>query len=286
MQTTPRANLQRILIGSVNPVARGVLRNQDGELAAGTAVTASVYTLAGVLSGTAGRATAAGVGAGAYTVALTSAEASTLTVWRVDWLDGGVKRCETFHRIVGGFMFSRAELEARPGIGGSFTTAVIDQAREWITNLIERQTGAAWSPRYDVDVFTAKGWPVHACEFRPVRAVRTITLDNGATTVDVTNIEINTDVGTIGGSTFYGLCKVGYEHGYDQPPESLRLPALVAAADVLTRGTSGVSERTRSVSNDMGVVQQFSFPGLNHPTGIDFVDSAIMDHDQRLPSFG
>jgi hypothetical protein len=288
MQTIPRSNVQRILIGSVAPVARGMLRDQDGELVApsGT-VTASVYSLNGTLSGTAGRATTALTDTGKYTMAFTTAEASTLNVWRVDWLVDGVKRAETFHRIVGGFMISRAELEEQSGIGGNFTTEALDEAREWITNLIEHQTGAAWCPRYDVDQFTGRCWATHATEFRPVRAVRSVTVDDG-TVIDLADVITNYDAGTVtlDATSFYGVCEIGYEHGYDSPPESLRRAALVAAADVLNRAQSGLSERTRSVSNDLGYTQQFSFPGLNHPTGIDFVDAAIMDNDQRLPSLG
>jgi len=283
--TLPRANAQRVLLGSVGAVARGTLRDQDGVAAnAAGSVTASLFDAAGVLSGAANRA-AASSGAGAYTLALTTAECATLNVWRVDWFDAGVFRASSYARIVGGFMFSTDELAEMAGVA-AFTTPVRLQAREWATNMIEHQTGAAWNPRYDVDAWYRTNLSMtHVLTCRPVIALRYATVNAGSV-VDISNTRLDRVAGVVHDVGWYGQCEIGYTHGYDQPPETLRRAALLAAADVLLRGASGLSERTRSATNDLGVVQQFSFPGLDHPTGLDFVDSAIRAHDHRIGEVG
>lgn len=285
MTTLPRANAQRILRGSVGAVARGILRDQDGSAAIGAGVvTATVFNALGVQSGASNRATVP-LSAGSYTVALSIVEAEALNVWRIDWFDAGVLRSSTTARIVGGFMFPVEDLAAMAGMS-AFSVPVLRQAREWVTNLIEQQTGCRWNRSYDLDVWVSRhAVDTHVLDYRPVSVIRTATIADGST-IDVTNIDLDPVAGVLHDIVWYGLCAVGYEHGYDEPPETLRRAALIAAADVLLRGASGLSERTRSVTNDLGVVQQFSFPGLDHPTGIDFVDSAIRAHDHRVWSVG
>jgi hypothetical protein len=282
LTTLPLSNVQRILLGSVNPVARGVLFDQDGTPTNGVGtVTASVYSLAGVLSGAPGRSTIA-LGSGAYTVALTTAEASTLNVWRVDWFDGATLRGSTFHRIVGGFMFALGDLRAMSGVGDDYSTPELLRVREWITNLIEFQTGAAWSPRLDVDVFESRGISRHVTTYRPLRALRSITVDGEAE--NIADAELDRDAGIISDIWFYDQCEVVYEHGYESPPETLREAALIGAADKLKRGGTSLTARVRTVATDMGV-ESLSYPGMGHPTGIDFVDAAIMKYDQRMPGW-
>lgn len=294
MLTTPRAAAQRILQGSITPVARGVLRDQDGELAdaVGT-VTATVKSLGGTVSGSANRATTKTPSTtGQYMVELTTAEAADLTVWAVEWYDGSTLRATTHHRIVGGFICSRAEIKAESGIGSKFSDAAIDLAREWISAKIEHNTGAAWNPRYDIhSIFLESAPGFHpilrggnsryrdrlVLPWYPIRTVESFTVDGA----EITDYDIDLSTGVIQNVRFYDHVVIGVTHGYDEPPETLRRAAVVAAADVLLRSGSGLSERTRSQTNDLGMVQQFSFPGLDHPTGLDFVDAAIREHDQR-----
>lgn len=289
--TTPHTSTQRILVGSVTPDARGVVLDQDGELATGQTVTATIKDLDGTVSGTPDRATTENTELGYYTVALTTAEAAQLDLLQVEWTYGGAVRTTTYHRVVGGFMITRASLQERQGLT-DLSDVELDLARDWITDLIEWHTGAAWSPRYDVDTYYAgpsDGYDLrrslryrdrHVLPFAPVRAIRSVTIDGTATT----DYDIDLDTGVIRGTRFYGDVSIGFEHGHSAPPETLRRAAVVGAADMLLRSKSGLSERTRSVINELGSVQTFSFPGTDHPTGIDFVDAAIMDHRQyRLP---
>lgn len=272
--------LQRIRQGATTALARVTLVDQDGAAAAvvGT-LTANLERVDGTSLAT-GRATAAGTGTGAYTVTLTAAECATLDVIKVTWIEGTTTRATTFHRIVGGFMFSIDDLAAKSGMS-TVTQAEMIVARDWITDVIEKNTGVAWVPTYDVEEFFARTSYVHALDRRPVRTVRSVTIDDVAQTV--ADIDVDRGSGVLSGVTFHDVCSVGYEHGFDAPPADLRDAALEGARDRVLRTSSGLSDRTRAITNDLGVTQQFSYPGPGHPTGIDSVDAAIRNHDHRVP---
>lgn len=281
--TAPFASAQRILIGSSGAVAKGALRDQDGELAtAAGAVTADFMTIDGAPVSSDVATTNTGVGT--YTAPIPVALTATLGCFRVDWREGGTLRATTAHRVVGGFPFSLAELQAQRGLS-TVQTAALTAAREWITNLIEHQTGAAWSPRFDAEAWTAGGGDSHVLTYTPVREVRSVTVNGTSwdweTAQSSQGMAIDETNGILSGSWFTGVCIAHYTHGTDDWPATLREAALVAAADLLTRQSSSVDLRTRSITNDIGVVQTLSYPGVGHPTGIDFVDQAILAYDQR-----
>ena len=280
-------DIQRILKGSVNPVVRGDMLDQDGEpttTLAGTLTVNVVDPLTDATVGDTGRVTTAPTDEGDYTqtAALTTAEAADLGIYRVDWIDNSVTRLQTYHSIVGGMLVSRAQLKARKELEG-IPTALLDRARNWVQNLVEFQTGAAWWPQFDYYQRTLQDGQYMDRLILPhpwVRSVESLVIDGE--TQDTDDLDIDWGTGVISGVTFLGTITVAYTHGAHGPPEDLALAAEVAAADVLTRGLSKLSERTRSVTTELGYVQQFSFPGYDHPTGIDFVDQAITNHDHRI----
>jgi hypothetical protein len=277
--TFTREGVQRILVGSLSAVARVTLKDQDGTRVAATgALTANLQRCDGTVLAT-GRATAAVSGfTGQYTVALTAAECATLDIIEVTWIDGSTTRATTFHRIVGGFLFGVDDLAASAGLTG-VETADLLRARDWITDVIEKNTGTAWCPTYDVEQFNGRRC-FHVLGQRPVRTVRSLTVDDVAQVV--ADVDVDEASGVISGVGMSGRCVVGFEHGYDAPPAELRDAALEGARDRILRSSSGLSDRIRSVTNDLGVTQQFSYPGPGHPTGIDSVDAAIRAHDHRL----
>ena len=276
---------QRILRGAVDPVCRVVLLDQDGAAQAGAGtVTATVRNpFDGSTVGTANRATVDATG-GAYTVALTSAEAAAPVNYAVDWYDGSTFRTTSHVRVVGGLLVTSAEiLDGRSSLA-DFSSAHVAAARDWISDLVEHQTGVAWAPRQDVhEVRILNARDRLVLDFRPVVSIDAITVDGTDQSAD---IEFDPQSGILSNVTFFDMVRVRYTHGHQAAPVDLRRAAQVAAADALLRNTSKLTERTRSVTNEMGLVQQMSFPGLDHPTGIDFVDAAVMAHDQRIPNFG
>jgi hypothetical protein len=280
VSTYPASGLQRILVGSQAAVARTTFLDQDGQVAgAGGVVTADIARADGT-SLAVGRATAAGPGVGACTVALTTSECATLDVLTITWKDGSAVRAVSYHRVVGGFLFSIQDLMQRDGMSTVGLPAAI-VARDTVTDLFERETGVAWNPTYDLDDYSFCGPRRLILNHFPIRAIRSIT--TGGEAVSLTDLEFAAATGIItsyvGGSSYRTV--VGYEHGFSAAPSDLREQALVAATDALSRQRSGLSDRTRQLQNEMGTIS-FSYAGAGHPTGIDSVDSALHRHDHRV----
>jgi hypothetical protein len=61
---------------------------------------------------------------------------------------------------------------------------------------------------------------------------------------------------------------------------------IVAAADSVRRDFSTIGPRVRSISDGMGVTQQFSYAGKDHPTGLDEVDAVIMRYARPRVGIG
>lgn len=272
MSTYPDRGLQRILAGSVNPVLRVTLFDQDGDAAdaVGT-LTCSIARADGTVVAT-DRATTDVAGTGLYSCALTTAEGLTLDVLTATWRISGVTRATSYHRVVGGFMFTVAELAQRAGLD-QFDAATLRVERDRVADLIEWYCGAQ-CPRYDVEEFEGHGSTRHATWHRPVRSVRALTMSDNVQTVS--DLDVNVAAGIISGTTFSGWCVLGVEHGLSAPDPVLKDAAITAAADRVLREYSTLGARTRSMTNDLGVTQQFSYAGEGHPTGLDEVDAVIM----------
>ena len=278
MSTYPRTGLQRILSGAPDPVLRATILDQDGDPVAvdiGT-VTCTITRADGTVIATDRAATDS---TSAVRCQLTTEEALTLDVLTAVWKVAGVVRHTSHHRIVGGFMFSITELAGRAGVQPSNDLATLRTERERITDMIESLCGAQ-SPRYDLEHFIGSSSLHHVTEGRPIRSLRSVTIDNAERLATLFDLE--PDAGIISGLEyglpFYGPCTVGYEHGLDNPAADLRDAAITAAADSLLRRGSTLGPRVRSATNDAGITQTFSFAGDGHPTGIDEVDAVIMRH--------
>jgi hypothetical protein len=283
VSTYPRTGLQRILAGAPDPLLRATILDQDGD-----PVTTDVGTVTCTISRADGTVVATGRSAtdstSAVTCALTTAEAQTLDVLTAVWSVSGVVRHTSYHRVVGGFMFSTNDLATRPGVQSGHDLATLRTERDRITDLIESFCGAQ-SPVYDLEQWQGRGSTVHALHYRPVRAVRSVTVDGAAK--DVADLEVDYAAGVVRGDVwFYDSCTLGYEHGLDNPAQDLRDAALTAAADALLRRANSAGPRVRSLTTDTGVTQQFSFAGAGHPTGIDEVDAVIMRHARPRGGIG
>lgn len=280
MSTYPRTGMQRVLAGSVDPVLRVTLLDHDGDPAAAVGTLVCTITRADGTVVATNRATAASDQTGTYTVALTAAEALTLDVLTATWSITGITRATSYHRVVGGFLFTLVDLLDLGGLTG-FTQMQLRTARDQVTDLFERVTGVCWAPTYDLEAFTGRSMPNHVSRYRPLRSLRSASIDD--TTRALTDLELRGDAGVVGllsGSSFYGQCVLGLEHGYDAAPADLADAAMVAAKDRLLRRRSAISDRARSITDDMGT-RTFAYAGRDHPTGIDEVDAVLADHDHR-----
>lgn len=293
MITYPREGQQRILVGSATPSLRVTLRDQDGEPASDVAgdVTVTVTGSDGTVLGTDIAATPladdagplTGGADGAFTAEVPGA-AVRLDVLEAVWSIDGTARTTTWHRVVGAFMFSIAELRKRKGIGSaaSYPDTDLFIARDVVTDVFEYHTGASWVPTFDLEESAGYNRNRHLLQWRPVRALRSLSV-NG-TAQDLAGIHLDRQAGLITGSTeFVGRVVAGYEHGYSEPFADVRRAALTAAAFLLTDESGAASARVRSMTTDAGGTMQFSYAGEGHPTGLDEVDAVIVAHDHRLP---
>jgi hypothetical protein len=273
VSTYPRTGLQRILAGAPTPDLRVTLYDQDGDAANAVGTLVCTITRADGTVVVTNRATAGG-STGRYTCQLTTAEALTLDVLTAVWSIAGVVRATSHHRIVGAYPFTVAQLADRAGMAEDFDQAQLRGERDRITDLVEEYCGPV-VPRYDLEQWYSRGTSTHVLEHRPVRVLRSCTVDGDPEPVADLLVDYPSGVVT-GDVLFYDECTIGYEAGLDAPPHDLREAMLDAAADRLKREWGTVGPRVRSVSDGMGVTQQFAYAGKNHPTGLDEVDAVIM----------
>jgi hypothetical protein len=284
MSTLPFAGAQRILVGSMSAKLRATMFDQDGNPAIPGALTVDLVRVSTGATIATGR-TVTNLGApnvGQVTADLTAADCALLDVIEATWKDGATVRAVTHHRIVGGFMFSRTDLQALDAMS-QFSPAQLDDARDRVTDLFEHCTGMSWCTQFDLWSTSLIGSDVIAVGYRPIRSVRSITVDG--TTVALADVEVNADAGVLFDHWFHGVIEVGVEHGMDRPPADLRKAALVAARYDLLGDTSGVSPRARSLSNEFGNIN-YATAGKDYPTGLPDVDAALARHDHRLPGVG
>ena len=276
---------QRILIGSPAANLRVTLLDQDGEAAAASgAVTVDLARADGTALAS-GRSATAMAPAGEYVATLAAAECSVLDVLSATWKVAGVTVATTAHRIVGGFLFSPAEVRALPGCA-NVSPALVRHVRDAVTDLFESVTSWSWVPSYDLVEVSGSGRCAQLVpDFcRPIRSVRSISFDGAAQSV--AGLTIDNRAGIIDHPSWWPAATVitlGLEHGQDAPPADLRDAAVALAGDRLKRLQSGLGDRTRSISTDLGT-QTFSFAGgRGHWTGLDDVDAVLLRYDRTLP---
>jgi hypothetical protein len=276
--------MQRILAGSVNPVLRAVVLDQDGELATLTGPATVAITRADGTVIASARTATLGANIGTITAALTTAEAVTLDVLTAVWAVNGVVRASTSHRVVGGFLFQIRDLAGFAGME-KFDDASRRDERDQVTDLIEEHTGVCWSPTFDRVTFRHSGSTTMLAPVFPVRAVRRLTIDG--TVISLTGLEVEPEEGIITGSQLAvaGMAVLDVEHGFTAPDGPLAEAALQAARHRLLSRKSALGDRVRSVTDDMGT-RTFGFAGRGHPTGVDDIDAVIVAHDRRRPGIG
>ena len=168
---------QRILQATTGSISWQPL-DGDGEPAepSGT-VTVGVSSSVGSTVIAAGSSTT-GTGSNPRTKDLTIAQSAQLEVLTATWKIGSDTVAVTDHWIVGGFLYSIADLriaEPSTGDGARDSTAMLRTAREEVEELFENATGVPWTPRLVVVRSTRSvnhdGFQLHT-GVRYVRALR------------------------------------------------------------------------------------------------------------------
>ncbi len=254
-----------------------------------------------VLVATAG---ATNTGTGTFSYTLTPAQTALLDRLTAAWtvtLGGQSTTFTTRHEIVGGFLFSLADLKAvsmggATTIGAKFSNDQLLEIRTTVEDTLEHACGRAFVPRYER--FTSIGGcsPLRLKPF--LRAIRGVTAGGVAYTTDQLAALVFDENGFLYGPGDYGYSGlvdgepfypagtgliVRYEHGMDEPPWRVRKAALLLAQTWIVKGP--VDDRVTTMSSpDTGITAALAVPGRGGSiVGVPEVDAVINEY--RIPAF-
>ena len=201
-------------------------------------------------------------------------------------------------QVVGSRYFTIPELRRRADMAdtGRYPTPLLAEARDWIEQLIETTCTTSFVERFAQDRITANAahhrpdvgrvlrlntdWPSRLIKF----TIDGATASNTGLVCDRRGFLWSSSwVSTWVGWDFV----VSYSAGYTlRCPDDLHDAAIQAARFwLLQRASSGIPDRTRSITNEFGNVS-LSVAGVNAPTGIPDVDSVILAWRDRSFSPG
>lgn len=249
---------QRILQGAA---ATLTFRNLDADgspVDAGGALTVGVIRADGTVLVAAGTATTHSVtptNNGIYTVALTGVQTATLDLLTATWTEAGVSAHTTLHEIVGGYVFTIAEVRAFESLGDEtvYPTAKVIITRADVEDELERLREAAFVPRYARLTLDGTGEPEILTGRTFLRRLRTVkvlvgTGSSSSTSFTATQLAscVVTDDGRIrrGDSDIFpygvGNIIVEVEHGFTDWGADLKTAALTRLRERLNRPASEI----------------------------------------------
>lgn len=203
------------------------------------------------------------------------------------WEGAGGRKRTTYVEIVGGFIVELADIRAEPNLSDTnrFPTAMLEDARDWFTDLATDFCGFSPVPRFAHEVIDGTGSTrarlAHTHAY--VRRIRYATIDGEEVDADTLagwDLESGyLDTSFIGSVLVAGRASitVGYEHGLDAPPADMQRAALTAIRwRLLSDKNQGMPDRVISVTNDIGGTVQYARANKRYPTGIDDVDATLV----------
>lgn len=291
---------QRILQATTGSISWQPL-DGDGEPANPGTVTVGVVSSDGTSVVAAGTATS-GSTAEPRTLALTVAQTASLEVLTATWKVGTDTVAVTDHWIVGGFLYSIAEMRNRePSTADAArdVTAALRLARDETEETFEHATGIPWTPRLHVVSSTRDhdGYVLDTgCLFaRSVRWCRLWYGEDDYTSLTAAELAqiapaedgvVKLPVSTSG----YRLVTAGVEVGYwqggttngVQVPADVRRQALIAGRSGAHLSRSGIPDRATSQQLPDGTSITLATPGVGRwVTGIPSVDEMLKRRDRR-----
>lgn len=200
-------------------------------------------------------------------------------------------------------LFSLAELRVLPNMNDTtkYPDATLERARLWIEGIIEQECGTTFTYRTYTELHHGTEANRRMARLllrrRYPREIIALT-ENGVgwSAGQLADLVVNNGVVTRRAAGAYDAwepfeygylnLEVTYRAGYTQtPPGDLKEAALQAARyRVLTgAGAGGVSDRTTTITNDLGTVQ-LAIAGERYPTGLPEVDAIINRYARTVGS--
>jgi hypothetical protein len=223
-------------------------------------------------------------GTGVFSYPLNPDETALLDTLTATWTftaDGSEQSRQTFHEVVGGFLFTLGELEADLNSTETYASSELAAARTYAETQLEHYCGVAFVPRYERETISGTGSTSVMFKWPYVRSVRSVTIDDIAgTAADVAFRPYGHAYYATGWTLGYGNIIVGYEHGMTYPPPGASEAALVLAKHKLIKGP--IDERATQRTSEFGPVN-LATPGLfGSRSGIPVVDEFIRAHDMTV----
>jgi len=232
------------------------------------------------------------------TKALTVAQTANLDRLTATWTVSGVAVATTNVDIVGGVYASVATIRATDTVLASVTvdpTATLTRARTAAEQLFESVTGVAWVPRFDVVRLNGTGTSRILLPWPQLRRVRWCRIYSDATTytsltagelaaipADPAGVAVRTDLGVWPAGA--ANIEIGYEHGYDRPPQDIVDALVKTVRRGARRFDNGLPDNATSLQlTDVGSVS-LATPGIGSwHTGIPEVDEVLKRRSHRTP---
>jgi hypothetical protein len=227
-------------------------------------------------------ASTSGTGTSPRTYNLTTTHTALLDKLKVTWTSTLKGTLVSYVEVVGGFLFTIAQLTAiKPG-SQTWTTAQMEEKRIEVEQAIEDQAGVAFVPRYSYETFDGPGSLSILLKPR-TRVIRSATIAGTAVSADELAELTYVAAGSTYGVTWtfgYGNVTIGYEHGYDNPPGRIKNAALMLAKSELVQGP--VDDRAATFSSADGGTYGLVVAGRGGSHfGLPYVDTAVEDYSIR-----
>jgi hypothetical protein len=266
--------------------------DSNGALANGAvgAMTATVTDSGGVaIAGSPFTITNPPASGGTYLLALPAAGISQLDRYTVTWNFADGSKRYTYFEVVGGFLFSVAELRSTyPELAANppYTTALITAVREAVEERFEEVSGS-FVRRGRRVTLSGNGLSSILLDM-DIRSVVSASVNSVAlTSGELADVVVfpSGEIYRRTGSWASGVANISllYEYGSDEPPEPIRRAAMMFARDLLVK--TATDSEARAVVGFSDTIGPFRLgtPGAGRATGIPEVDAVLVQFSKMLP---
>lgn len=217
---------------------------------------------------------ATGTGSGAYSATLSAAETALLDLLTLSWQDSASRTATTYAEVVGGYYFTPAELrefDTSLDDPARYTDAAIVRARRQVEDEFEQIAGVAFVPRYRLVIADGTGTSTLYLRTRRVRVVSELEIVDPDTdtrsaadaelwyhTIDASRLVCTAGAVWPAGR---GNVLVHVEHGYDRPPEDLKVAAMRRCRQKLNATRGGIPDGADRWTTQDGSIVYATIPG-------------------------
>jgi hypothetical protein len=226
-----------------------------------------------------------GSGAAVRSVNLTAAtHTGLLDRLRLDWDSATKGTLTSYVEVVGGFLFSLAQLTALKPSAQTWTAEQMADTRTLVETALERACSRAFVPRYTRETLSGTGTTDLNLSWPDLRAIRDVTVTTAGVATAYTEAQLallavnpsglayNTSYWTAGTANV----TVGYEHGLTSPPPEVTRAALILARSWLGNQNRPIDDRAITFNATEGGTYSLAVPGRNGSHfGMPDVDSVV-----------